>query len=266
MAFDFAAAAQTLIDEGYALLKDASLMPIVRKAFSEGQKFFRQSDETKRAASSPSRLEGYRHLGAEFSQTPERPDLCESFSVWCWNATEPDIHAWSSHNKLHNAVSAALPAYSAVANGVLEALRCRVNPHGQGIDASEASYLQMNHYRPADFERDFLQDSHEDGHALTVLKPTAPGLEIRIAGQFLRVDMADDEFLLLPGSILTLMTGGLIAPLFHRVRNDRSTAIRQSLMHFINPSLTKETHPWIVNESNRGVSIRTVALSCIGGR
>jgi len=33
------------------LLKDdASLMPMVRKAFSEGQEFFQQCDETKRAA------------------------------------------------------------------------------------------------------------------------------------------------------------------------------------------------------------------------
>jgi hypothetical protein len=92
MGINYDATAQSLIEKGYALLKDdASLMPMVRKAFSEGQEFFRQCDEAKRAASSPSRLEGYRHLGAEFSQTPERPDLCESFSVWCWNATEPEI-------------------------------------------------------------------------------------------------------------------------------------------------------------------------------
>jgi isopenicillin N synthase-like dioxygenase len=78
--------------------------------------------------------------------------------------------------------------------------------------------------------------------------------------------MVDDEFLLVPGSLLTLITGGLIPPLFHRVRNDRSIAVRQSLLYFVNPGLREETVPWIENEGNRGISVRTVALSCIGGR
>jgi isopenicillin N synthase-like dioxygenase len=267
MTTNYEAAAQSLIDRGYALLNDdASLMQLVGRVFSEGREFFQQSDETKRAASSSSKLEGYRPFGAEFSQTPERPDLCEFFSVWCWNRTDPEIGVWASRNGLHNAMSSALLAYSTVANNVLEELRRRLKPQGQKIDASEASYLQMNYYRPAVFERELLQDSHEDGHVLTILKATAPGLEIRVADQFSRIDMADDEFLLLPGGILTLMTGGLISPLFHRVRNDRSSAIRQSLLHFTNPSMAEETTPWIENESNRGISIRTTALSCVGAR
>jgi len=41
MAFNCGAAAQSLIDEGYALLKDdASLMPMVRRHFRKGKSSF----------------------------------------------------------------------------------------------------------------------------------------------------------------------------------------------------------------------------------
>lgn len=263
----FDAAAQSLIYRGFALLKDeAALMPMVRTALLEAQGFFDQENGAKLAAATPSRLEGYRPIGNEFSETPEQPDLCESFSVWTWNAADDQVRAWSVRNGLHAAMTLALTGFASVANGVLEALRRHVNPDGQELDVSEASYLQINHYRPRDFDREFLQETHEDGHVLTIHKATASGLEIRSGGRFMAQKAADDEFLLLPGSLLTLITGGLVPPLFHRVRNDHSSAVRQSFLYFVNPSMVDETRPWIENDSNRDVSIRSVALSCIGAR
>ena len=38
----------------------------------------------------------------------------------------------------------------------------------------------MNYCLPTPPERDLLQDKHEDGHMVTVLHATAPGLEIYV--------------------------------------------------------------------------------------
>jgi isopenicillin N synthase-like dioxygenase len=267
MSVDYGAAAQSLIERGFATIQDSgALMRQVRSAFLEGRNFFGESSRTKCAASTASKLEGYRPLGAEFSGTREQPDLCESFSVWGWNGDDPDVRAWATKHKLHQALWSVLPGYSAIANGVLESVRSRINAHGQAFDASQASYVQMNHYRPKAFEREFLQGVHEDGHVLSILTSTAPGLEICIDGQFTPAETTGSALLLLPGSILTLITGGRIAPLYHRVRNDHRTAVRQSLVYFTNPSILVPTVPWIENETNQGVDIRAIAVSCIGAR
>lgn len=267
MLIDPVAAARSLLEVGYARVRvDSSLMGQVREAFSAGEEFFQLADEVKSAAACPSRLEGYRPFGAEYSETPHRPDLCEFFSVWMANADAPDIRSWASSHRLHAKMLSTLPAYSILGNGVLEALRSRLNPEGQEIDISTTSYVQMNHYRPSASARDLLQDRHEDGHLLTVLKSTAAGLEIEVGGRYEPVSLQDDEFLLLPGSLLTLLTGGLIPPLFHRVRNDGRTTVRQSILHFANPSLTHETKPWIENETNHGLNILAIARSCVGAR
>jgi isopenicillin N synthase-like dioxygenase len=266
MTREYASAAESLIVRGFALLcDDGELLPMVRDVFLMGRGFFAQGLEAKLSAADSLRLEGYRPMGAEYSQTLEHPDLCESFSVWRWNATAPEVSRWSTGNGLHAALSLALPAYARIANGVLEALRRRLNPQGHTFDAAEASYLQVNHYRPREFAREFLQEIHEDGHVLTIHTASGPGLEISSGGGFIPIDTADDELLLLPGTLLTLLTGGAIAPLFHRVRNHRD-AVRQSLLYFVNPSVASETRPWIESDCNRDISIRSVALSCLGGR
>lgn len=267
MIIDAVAAASSLLDAGYARVRgDGSLMGRIREAFSAGETFFQLAEGVKRAAATPLRLEGYRPFGAEYSETPNRPDLCEFFSVWMRNVDTADIRNWASSHGLHAKMLSTLPAYAVLVNGVLEALRSRLNPEGQEIDTSPTSYVQMNHYRPSASARDFLQDRHEDGHLLTVLKPTAAGLELEVGGRYAPVSLQDDELLLLPGRLLTLLTGGLVRPLFHRVRNDRRTTMRQSMLYFSNPSLTRETRPWIENETNHGLSILAVARSCVGAR
>jgi isopenicillin N synthase-like dioxygenase len=259
--------AAAVIANGYALLHDPSvLLPYTLSAFVEGEAFFAQSDATKLTALSPALLEGYRPFGAEYSETPDRPDLCEFFAVWPWNQGLPEVDEWASGCPLQRAMSDALPTFAAVANGLIEALRHQLNANAPTMEVSLASYLQMNHYRPRDFDEELLQDSHEDGHILTILKSTHPGLEILVGEAFIPILLPDDAFMVLPGSMMTLITGGRIAPLYHRVRNDHATASRQTLIHFVNPSTTAETEPWIESAENRNVSIRELALSCIGAR
>lgn len=261
------AVAKSLLDRGYALVRDdGELMPMVGRMIEEARSFFAQDDAAKLAASTPSRLEGYRPMGAEFSDNPEETDLCEFFSVWHWNQGNTEIEKWARANRLHAAMTMALPGFARVADGVLEALRARLNPNGQRVDVTEASYLQVNHYRPREFDRELLQGPHEDGHVLTIHKATGHGLEIRSDDRFHALAIADDEFLILPGSLLTLITGGALAPLFHQVRNDKATGDRQALLYFVNPSMVQETRPWIVTDANRDLSVLAIARACIGAR
>ena len=106
-----------------------------------------------------------------------------------------------------------------------------------------ASYLQMNAYSDPANKRDLLQDLHEDGHLLTVHHANAPGLEVRVDGEMVPHDPKPGEVLVMPGSVMTDLTGGAVAPLYHRVRNHR-IAGRTSLMYFVNPSLQEPVYPW----------------------
>jgi isopenicillin N synthase-like dioxygenase len=64
-----------------------------------------------------------------------------------------------------------------------------------------------------------------------------------------------DEMLIMPGSLLTLMTGGAIPPLFHQVKNSRRQDPRYSMMFFVNPEGNQVLEPWIRNESNRDADV-----------
>jgi isopenicillin N synthase-like dioxygenase len=119
----------------------------------------------------------------------------------------------------------------------------------------KASYLQINYYEPAQHSRDMLQDGHEDGHLLTLVTATAPGLEIETADGYRPAELAEDEMLIMPGSLLTLMTGGQIPPLYHRVRNSFRKEPRYSMMYFVNPESDQVLEPWVSNETNAGIDI-----------
>jgi isopenicillin N synthase-like dioxygenase len=254
-------AAQDLLDNGYALLTDdGQLLPQVQAAFASGREFFARPVAYKNSIAVERILEGYLALHSEFSQTKERPDLCESFAVWRRNQSLEQVRALTAAEPLHLDMTALLPTYTNIANALFEALRLKLAAAGDPVETGEVSYLQMNHYRPAEYERDLLQDPHEDGHLLTILKPTAPGAEVLLEAGFTRVAISTDQLLLMPGSLMTALTGGAIPPLVHRVRNDHSTSIRQSLMYFVNPTIERETQPWVSNDSNRDLSIRELAI------
>jgi len=159
---------------------------------------------------------------------------------WCsgtWR--ERTSLPWARTNPLHLALRAAAPRYAALVDGMLEEIRRELNPRGDRVASAEFSYFQLNHYRPRGETRDFLQDAHEDGHMLTVVTSRQPGLEAEIGGRFEAVNFARDELLLMPGSILSQMTGGRVRPLVHRVRNHPGLAKRQSLMFFANAPVTR---------------------------
>ena len=263
----FDTAARSLIDRRYAIVDcDDATVSATDQVFQAGRSFFASVDSQKRHASTLSKLEGYRPLGTEFSISAEHPDLCEVFSVWHWNSEATDVRSWASTNHLHQALTETLPLYGAIVARLLNALREQLNPAGQEINPLEASYIQVNHYTPASHTRRLLQEEHEDGHLITLIKPTSAGLEIRAGDDFEPVTLEANQLIALSGGLLTILTGGTIPPLFHRVRNDSLTTVRQSLIYFANPSISNDTVPWIENESNVGANIRDITRSCIGGR
>jgi isopenicillin N synthase-like dioxygenase len=90
---------------------------------------------------------------------------------------------------------------------------------------------------------------------VTLVTATGPGLEIQIGDRYEPVELAPDEMLIMPGSLLTMMTGGAIPPLFHQVKNSRRKEPRYSMMFFVNPEGDQVLEPWIRNDSNRHVDI-----------
>jgi len=239
-------AAISLLHHGYALVPmSADTVAVLDEIFESAANFFSLSPKEKIRFERPEILEGYRRYGAEHSGPEDRPDLNETFSLVLRNQARKDIARWKESNPLHRALRAAAAHYSALVDGVLEAIRQEFNPSGDRIVSAEFSYFQLNHYRPRAETRDFLQDAHEDGHLLTVVTSRQRGLEAEIGGRFEAINFARNELLLMPGSILTLMTGGRIKPLPHRVRNVKEVATRASLMYFCNASVTHPPRAWV---------------------
>lgn len=64
----------------------------------------------------------------------------------------------------------------------------------------------------------------------------------------------------MPGSVLTDLTGGKIAPLYHRVRNHR-LAGRLSLMYFVNPEVAEPLYPWVGSAEELRTDLRERVMS-----
>lgn len=150
---------------------------------------------------------------------------------------------------------ASLLAWQEIVAGISAAILAALARHfGNEDDLAfrAASSVQINDYAAGPEDRECLQDRHEDGHVLTLVHGTRPGLEIFVDGAPRASETAADELLVMPGSILSELTGQRIAPLFHQVRNLRLPD-RQSAMYFVNPELDKPVRPWV---GDRGDDLR----------
>ena len=242
-------ASSTLLHSGYAIVRAGGLVGAsLDETFDEADRFFAKDGDEKRRFARPDILEGYRSAGAEFSGEASRPDLNETFAFFLRNQSRKDIAAWRADNPLHGALWRVAPFYAELAESILRDLRAVFDPDGDVVDVSECSYLQLNYYRPGRESRDLLQDAHEDGHLLTVVTSRQPGLEIEVDGRFEPARLSRDELLVMPGSILTLMTGGVVRPLVHRVRNVSGLRTRASLMFFVNANVTNAPRAWVSAE------------------
>jgi isopenicillin N synthase-like dioxygenase len=244
---------------GYATIRlDPVVLAGLGTVESQAQQFFAQNAAIKHSFAVPSCVEGYREIGPEYSLVPERPDLTESFSFWYRNRRRPDILAWRETCPLHVTMHRTADL---LCGGVADLFAAMAATWAPGADRTphlrfqEASYIQINYYEPALHSRELLQDPHEDGHLVTLVRSDEPGLEIKIGERFEAIDLAPDEMLVMPGSLLSLMTGNIVPPLYHQVRNSRRRTARYSQMFFVNPELDQKLDPWILNDSNKDIDI-----------
>jgi isopenicillin N synthase-like dioxygenase len=235
-------ASRDIIDKGYAVVKLNDIdTDRLRTALSTAVEFFERPDAEKRRHSSDDNNYGYRPFGIEYSITPDRPDMNECFTVWA-NRLDKIPHA-AEIGELTGAFLGWRDALAPLVREILdEVARQYGTPSAPPFE--NASYLQINYCLPTPPERDLLQDRHEDGHMVTVLHATAPGLEIYVNDEVQPMLPAADEVVIMPGSVLTLLSGGKIAPLYHQVRN-HGLADRRSLMYFVNPELAEPLYAWV---------------------
>ena len=233
--------------------------PVLRRAvdrtFTHAREFFAHPAEEKFRYSHPEWVEGYRELGPEYSLVPERPDLTESFAAWNRNRVRPELALWQKGCPLHGALREVSTLLSAVVTDLFAAMRDHFKPDAPELRFFNATYMQLNYYEPARHSRDLLQDPHEDGHLVTLVTSNAPGLELQVDGEFVPANVTPDHFVVMPGSLISLMTGDRVKPGYHQVRNSHRTDPRCSMMFFVNPEIDQDLKPWIENDSNRGIDI-----------
>jgi isopenicillin N synthase-like dioxygenase len=123
------------------------------------------------------------------------------------------------------------------------------------------SCLQLNYSRPSNITTAFIHEPHEDGHLLTIACATGPGLEVQMADDnYISIVTPPDKVLIMPGEIASLLSGGQLRPLYHRVRPESSCGERMALLFFgdIHPQLCE---PWIQNDVNMHVDIGARVLT-----
>lgn len=216
---------------------------------TEAARFFTLGETTKRAHGSADFNYGFRPYGRQYSVSPDRPDMNESFTYWADNpATIPHHNAEAIAPFLK-----ALRDYWAVAAEITSTVLAGLSGHyghpPHALPFGDYSYLEINWYHPSD--RDLLQDRHEDGHLLTLAIADGPGLEIEVGGAMEPVPVHDNRLLVMPGSLLTAMTGDDIPPLYHRVRNHQLPR-RLTVLFLANPPLDQPVAPYAARENGTG--------------
>ena len=199
-------------------------------------------------------MTGWRRIGVEYSQTPDRPDLNETF---CYRHRDDAAAAVPEH-PLRTACRNAQRVLDAAASTALRSLADAIGvTHGvEPIRTLEESWLQLNWSRPSTANREFIQDAHEDGHLLTLLLADAPGLEILDPKQgWVPVWPTLESVLVFAGECSALLVDGRVVPMMHRVRARNEVTTRLSVAYFVNPDLDQTLEPWIQGARNKGIDL-----------
>lgn len=241
---------QILTDGVGTVRLDPSQATALNELYREAKQFFAKDVADKIRHSTPKHNVGYRTHGHAYAMTPERPDLNDSFLHWRQAERIPN------HEAIGSFVT-ALEAYRQVTAGLVGELIADLRQYynyEHSLRFEDSSFIQVNSYREPT-ERDLLQDPHEDRILLTVISTNAEGLELVLGGNDTPSVMKSDQVVIMPGSIMTDMTGGEIPPLYHQVRNHGNVE-RMSIMYFVSPDASTPITPFVVNDHNRGIDIR----------
>jgi len=235
---------------------DEGLRSRVTELLGVADEFFRSAPEIK-LRNRLSADAGYRPLGIEYSQSPDRPDQIESFSYLPGAAEEQGSLCSHAARQLFDVMKSVYPVFEAAAERLAGQFFERVT--GTAFDRrfvggfGSCSHLQIN-YRPSEPNvRDTDLDPHEDGSFLTIMSNTGPGLEIKSAnGSFQPIDTAPDQMIVITGEILWLLSGGLVLPTHHRVRPQACG--RMAILFFADLD-PRHCAPWVHSPVNRFIDI-----------
>lgn len=232
---------------------DPTLAEVLCHLLVVGRSFFEQPTDTKAlSANRPGQMTGWRSVGVEYSQSPDRPDLNETF---CFRLA--DAGAAHSDSPLVAACRAAQEHLDHVAASVLADVQFAV---GACLDAppvctAKESWLQLNFSWPMNATREFIQDAHEDGHILTLLFADERGLEVLPADEWVDAFASPQRLIAFGGECGALLTDDYIRPIMHRVRACHDVASRLSVAYFVNPDLDQTLAPWRIGKRNRNVDL-----------
>jgi isopenicillin N synthase-like dioxygenase len=245
---------------GYARVQlsaaDLAALADVRSAAAG---FFARDTRWKLSHGDRDGLHGYRPYGMQDSGDISEPDECESFAYW---ADRPGLIPGQDQI---SAFIAALAGWwdvaAAVTGGILADLAGQ-HRYSHEWDFGPSSYIEINNYG-APSGRELLQGRHEDGHLISLVVPDKPGLEIEQDGAMRPAAAGPGEMFVMPGSLLTAMTGddaNAIQPLYHQVRN-HYLAQRLTVLFFVNTPFTGTVPPYVTTNRNRGTDMAALALS-----
>ena len=243
-------------EQGYALVRlDADEAELLAAVFRGMMEFFAQSPSAKARHGMPNRGTGYRPYAYAHAGDPDRPDHNDSYLYWGRERRLPEHH--EEIEPLLDGLEAYRRVAARVTRGLIEELRTHYG-YAEELPFELASVLQINSFgTPTDDE--LLQQPHEDAVFLTVIWTSAAGLEGVRDGQTLPFTFAPDEVMVMPGGLMTTMTGGQIPPFHHQVRN-YGTLGRKSVMYFVSPDPAGPIEPFLRNDSNRDADVRAMVI------
>jgi len=185
--------------------------------------------------------EGFLQQGGERAKYTENLDLCDRFCYWHRNRP---LHEGKEFTKseLYKSIECCEELMYLLAQELISGI-WQFFAGDDRICIRNNSYMQLcmygNEHRAED--RNYLQDPHEDGHLITLIKPDREGLVIFPDGLShleLPVQLRDNELIAISGSLLTALSDGRIPPMYHAVRNPQMRMKRKSVVYFAIPDLS----------------------------
>jgi isopenicillin N synthase-like dioxygenase len=251
-----------LLEKGYALFALPDEVEAgIQAVYAMAEDFFELPADLKSRTELPFGC-GHIPFGQEHSGDPTEPDQVDIFIASARTAPLAAALEIIPARQLHTVMMRVFDAIECLA----EALLCHIAEQlcsGSAIRLRGGlrrwSLLQLNRVLPIE-PGALVNAQHEDGHLLTFAHATGPGLELKVADAFVPIARPPKRVVLMPGSALTLLTGGQIPPLHHQVRAYSSERPRLSLMFFadLDPSLCQ---PWRQDACNDGVDIGAHVLA-----
>jgi isopenicillin N synthase-like dioxygenase len=226
----------------------------LRRLLAEGRRFFSLPTASKAPLAAKGSMTGWRSIGIEYSRTPDRPDLNETF---CYRHRDDAMGALPMSAMLERCREAQ-EVLDGIAAEQLAALAEHVGVGDlvERVRTGQESWLQLNWSLPSSLERDFIQDAHEDGHLITLLMADAEGLEVLDPRDgWTPVMPTPEQLICFAGECAALLTSDAVTPMMHQVRAHPEVQTRLSVAYFVNPDLDQELRPWVNGPRNAGVDL-----------